>query len=150
MDFNVTREQWIGRFAVRMALGIVGAEPGSFVAIAEALWPTRGQLDPEQAADVEVAARQRIADPIEGGDEGRFERTERIPVERIAADGDYVRDDAEWLSRCVARVLALDPIIRADEARRSVADLAALDRWRTMNPEAAAEQLYRPIRPRNG
>ena len=149
MQFDVTREQWVNRFALRMALAVAGAEPGSFVAIAEALWPTRGQIDPEQAADAEAAARQHMADSFtpEGN---RFERTERIPVERIEASGEYVRDDAEWIARCVARVLALDPIIKALEARRSVTDLAALERWRVMKPEAAAEQLYTPIRPRQG
>ncbi|MEO8835125.1 MAG: hypothetical protein ABI364_00135, partial [Caldimonas sp.] len=62
--------------------------------------------------------------------------------------GEYVRDTGEWIARCVKRVLELDPIIKADEAQRSVADLAALERWRLMKPEAAAEQLYTPIRPR--
>jgi hypothetical protein len=45
-------------------------------------------------------------------------------------------------------VLALDPIIKAEEASRSVGELAELERWRLMKPEAAAEQLYTPIRPR--
>lgn len=146
MNFNVTREQWIDRFAVRMANLVVGAEPAGFVAVAEALWPIRGQIDPEAAADAEFAARKSIADPFEST--SRFERTERIPVERIEAAGEYVRDDAEWIARCTTRVLELDPIIKADEARRSVSDLATLERWRLMKPEAAAEQLYTPIKPR--
>jgi len=29
-----------------------------------------------------------------------------------------------------------------------VGELAALERWRLMKPEAAADQLYTPIRPR--
>jgi len=82
------------------------------------------------------------------GEEARFERTERIPVERIQTAGEYVRDNDEWIARCVARVLALDPIIKAEEARRSVGELAELERWRLMRPEAAADQLYTPIRPR--
>ena len=61
---------------------------------------------------------------------------------------EYVRDTDEWIARCVARVLELDPIIKAEEARRSVADLASLERWRLMKPEAAAEQLYTPIKVR--
>jgi len=81
-------------------------------------------------------------------DESPFERTQRIPVERVHAEGGYVRDSAEWIARCVARVLELDPIIKAEEAQRSVEDLAALERWRLMNPEAAADQLYTPIKPR--
>ena len=79
----------------------------------------------------------------------RFERTERIPVERVQTAEEYVRDSDEWVARCVARVLQLDPIIKAEEARRSVTDLAALERWRLMKPEAAAEQLYTPIKPRS-
>ncbi len=146
MNFNVTREQWIERFALRLAQLVTGAEPASYVPVGEALWPMRGQVEPETVADEEHAARQRIADPAGNGD--RFERTERIPVERIEASGDYVRDDAEWIARCVARVLELDAILSADEARRSVGDLAALERWRLMQPEAAAEQLYTPIKPR--
>ena len=79
--------------------------------------------------------------------ESSFERTERIPVERLTTGGEYVRDNDEWIARCLARVLELDPIIRADEARRSVTELAGLERWRLMKPEAAADQLYTPIRP---
>ena len=56
--------------------------------------------------------------------------------------------DDERVSDTFARVLALDPIIKADEARRSVAELAELERWRLMKPEAAADQLYTPIGPR--
>ena len=63
--------------------------------------------------------------------------------------GDYVRDSNEWIARCVARVLELDPIIKREEAHRSVSELAGLERWRLMKPEAAAEQLYAPIRPRS-
>jgi hypothetical protein len=77
--------------------------------------------------------------------DGRFERTERIPVERIHGQDEYVRDSDEWIARCVRRVLELDPLLKADEANRSVTDLAALERWRMMKPEAAAEQLYSPI-----
>ena len=152
MDFNVTREQWIDRFVVRFAQREAGTEPGAFVALASALWSTRGQLDPEAAADGERDARRNGGDasafastqqfPAEAED---FERTVRIPVERGGFAGEYVRDTDEWIARCVARVLELDPIIRADEARRSVVDLAQLERWRLMKPEAAADQLYTPI-----
>ena len=151
MDFDVTREQWIDRFVLRLSTLQAGAEPGTFLAAAEKLWPTRGQATPEAAAEAEATSRRSPS--IDGvqrfeGTE-RFERTERIPVERVHTAGDYVRDNDEWIARCVARVLQLDPIIKADEARRSVADLAALERWRLMKPEAAADQLYAPIRPRH-
>lgn len=156
MDFNVTREQWVERFVLRISALEAGAEPDHFVALADGLWPTQGQIAPEAAADAAAAGRRHAA----GGAiaafestqrlpaESQFERTQRIPFERIQAEGEYVRDNDEWVARCVARVLALDPIIKADEARRSVADLAALERWRLMKPEAAAEQLYTPIKPR--
>jgi hypothetical protein len=142
MEFNVTREQWIDRFVLRLSSLQAGAQPESYLEAAEKLWPTRGQLAPEAAAEAEAALRQGPAAP--GGE--RFERTERIPVERLQTGDEYVRDTDEWVARCVARVLQLDPIIKAEEARRSVGDLAALDRWRLMKPEAAAEQLYTPIK----
>ena len=160
MDFNVTREQWLERFVMHLSLLEVGAEPADFAAVAARLWPVRGQLAPEATAEAEAVDRkraqaggkrdfentQRLRD-ADGG-ESQFERTQRIPVERIQAEGEYVRDNGEWTARCVARVLELDPIIKADEARRSVTDLSALERWRLMKPEAAADQLYTPIKPR--
>ena len=155
MNFDVTRDQWVERFAMHLSKLEVGAVPDDFLDLAARRWESRGQVDPETAADEEFAQRlgagavhidsQRT---LEVGDESRFERTERIPVERIQAPGEYVRDTDEGIARCVARVLALDPIIKADEARRSVAELAQLERWRLMKPEAAADQLYTPIGPR--
>ena len=150
MEFNVTREQWIDRFVLRLSNLQAGAQPATYLDVAEKLWPTRGQLAPEAAAEAEAALRRdghagAYVDPAE-----RFERTERIPVERVQTAEEYVRDTDEWIARCVARVLELDPIIKADEARGSVADLAALERWRLMKPEAAAEQLYTPIKVRPG
>ena len=164
MDFNVTREQWIDRFVIRFSQLEIGAEPLDFVALATDLWPARGHLAPEAAADAEVARRRERAaagsspdfqnthrDAGDMGDaadtaESPFERTMRIPVERVDAEGGYVRDNHEWIARCVARVLQLDPIIKAEEAQRSVNDLSGLERWRLMKPEAAAEQLYTPIK----
>jgi hypothetical protein len=149
MDFNVTKEQWIDRFAMRMSQLRVGAEPTSFIERATALWPALGRFVPEAAADAEHTTpliASAASDPFENTE--RFEKTERIPVERIQTAEEYVRDNGEWIARCVARVLQLDPIIKADEARRSVSDLAQLERWRLMKPEAAADQLYTPIKPR--
>ena len=168
MDFNVTREQWIDRFVIRFSQLEMGAEPLDFVALAAGLWPARGHVAPEAAADAEAARRQaRVAansaadfqnthrdavdlvDLVDAVDvaESPFEQTMRMPVQRVDA-GEYVRDSDEWIARCVARVLQLDPIIKAEEAQRSVTDLAGLERWRLMKPEAAAEQLYTPIKPR--
>ena len=157
MDFDVTREQWIERFTMHLSRLEVGAVPEDFRALAEERWAARGQIEPEQAADEEFTARLQSAavtgpgfqNTLGLGDEAHFERTERIPVERIETAGEYVRDNDEWIARCVARVLSLDPIIKAEEARRSVGELAELERWRLMKPEAAVDQLYTPIRARN-
>ena len=151
MDFNVTKEQWIDRFVQRLAVLRVGGAPDDFLQAANRLWPTQGQGDPVAAADADFAASPGAAFERTQHDFDKpqsFERTERIPVERIQAAGEYVRDTGEWIARCVGRVLQLDPIIKADEARRSVTDLAELERWRLMKPETAAEQLYTPIKPR--
>ena len=156
MDFDVTRDQWIERFAMRLSRLDRGAPPESFREAAGRLWQTRGEIEPEAAADEAFAARPPARTEAGAdlqntlgldGDHG-FERTERIPVERIETAGEYVRDNAEWIARCVARVLALDPLVKAEEAQRSVRELSELERWRLMKPEAAAEQLYTPIRPR--
>jgi hypothetical protein len=148
MEFNVTREQWIDRFVLRLSTLQAGAQPATYLDAAEKLWPTRGQLTPGAAAEAEAASRGggpvAAGEPLDQAE--RFERTERIPVERVQTAEEYVRDTDEWIARCVARVLTLDPIIKAEEARRSVGDLAALERWRLMKPEAAAEQLYTPIK----
>lgn len=156
MDFDVTREQWVERFAIHLANLEIGAEPTALLTLATQLWETRGQIDPEAAADEAFAARPRasVAASVDfettlGFGDGKFERTERIPVEHVLGTGDYVRDTDAWIARCVGRVLELDPIIKADEAQRTVTDLAGLERWRLMKPEAAAEQLYTPIKPRS-
>jgi len=157
MDFDVTRDQWVERFALRLSRLEVGAVPDDFLDLAARRWDSRGQVAPEAAADEEFGQRLNASTVANadfqntlglGDGETRFERTERIPVERIHAAGEYVRDNDEWIARCVARVLALDPIIKADEARRSVAELSELERWRLMKPETAADQLYTPIAPR--
>jgi hypothetical protein len=155
MEFNVTREQWVDRFAMRFSQLDPRADPGTFIPLAMGLWATLGQVAPETAAESEFAYRMHGGtgpQPFEATQvftrEGRFEQTERIPVERVHGEGEYVRDNDEWIARCVRRVLELDPLIKADEAHRSVADLAGLERWRLMKPEAAAEQLYTPIQTR--
>ena len=155
MEFDVTREQWVDRFALRLSQLELGAEPEQFIALATGLWTSNGHLDPTAAADDEFARRLQKSASVradfqstEGLGESDFERTERIPVERVQAPGEYIRDNDEWIARCVARVLALDPIIKREEAHRSVSELALLERWRLMKPEAAADQLYTPIRPR--
>ncbi len=154
MQFDVTREQWVDRFTMHLSQLEVGAEPDDFLALAHRLYESQGHLDPAAVANDQVAAgldngsrTGALGRPPAGPSEPRFERTERIPVERLTTGGEYVRDNDEWIERCLRRVLELDPIIRADEARRSVTELAGLERWRLMKPEAAADQLYTPIRP---
>jgi hypothetical protein len=44
-------------------------------------------------------------------------------------------------------VQALDLMIGAAEAEKTVRELAALERWRVLSPEDAAEQLYQPVGP---
>ncbi len=141
MSPDPAREAWLERFVERLAALSGSHDEPQLRATAEALWPTRGQMAPDAAAEAE-----HLASGPALRDDDRFERTERIPVERITASADYVRDDAEWIARCVARVLELDAFMHREEAARSVTDLAGLERWRTMRPEAAAEQLYTPIR----
>jgi len=75
-----------------------------------------------------------------------YERTARLPP-ASTADAGYVKDTIEWIARCLKRVQALDPLIGADEAEKTVRELAELERWRVLNPEEAAEQLYTPVGP---
>jgi hypothetical protein len=75
-----------------------------------------------------------------------YERTARLPP-AWTTDAGYVKDTVEWIARCLKRVQALDPLIGADEAEKTVRELAELERWRVLNPEDAAEQLYTPVGP---
>jgi len=59
----------------------------------------------------------------------------------------YVKDTNEWIGRCLRRVEALDPVIPFRDAEMTVRELAALARWRVLEPEDAAEQLYAPAAP---
>ena len=58
MDFDVTREQWIDRFSIRLALDIEGMEPETLLRIAQEAWPSKGHLVPEEVADA-VAGEHR-------------------------------------------------------------------------------------------
>jgi hypothetical protein len=50
MDFNVTRDQWVERFAMHLSQLEVGAVPDDFLELAaRRLWASRGHLDPETA-----------------------------------------------------------------------------------------------------
>src|SRR3954451_17964125 len=102
MDFDVTREQWVERFALRLSQLDVGGEPDQFIELATRLWSTQGHVDPTNAADDEFARRRHASAAVvdfqntEGlGQDIRFARTDRIPVERVQASGEYVRDTDE-------------------------------------------------------
>jgi hypothetical protein len=78
-----------------------------------------------------------------------FEKTTRLPPSWNLGAADYVKDTAEWVARCLARVQALDPILPSAEAEAAVEELSRLERWRVMAPEAAAQQLYTPVKARS-
>jgi hypothetical protein len=76
-----------------------------------------------------------------------YEKTARLTPSFDAAAADYVKDTDEWIARCRARVQALDPMLGEEEVDTAVRELSALERWRVLKPEAAAEQLYAPVKP---
>ena len=80
--------------------------------------------------------------------EGQFEKTFRLVCRLDDADIDYVRDTAEWIRRCVARALELDPDASAYELTPLVVDMSTRGRWRLMRPEIVGEQLARSSPPR--
>ena len=147
MEFNVTREQWVDRFAMRFSQLDAGAEPGSFVALATGLWETLGQVDPEtpprasslfDSGGTERPCAVR-AHAVFTGD-GRSSRPSASRSSAFMHQGEYVRDNDEWVARCVRASSSSTP----SQGRRGeplVADLAALERWRLMKPEAAASSF---------
>jgi hypothetical protein len=74
-----------------------------------------------------------------------FEKTFRLVCRLDDADIDYVRDTSEWIRRCVARVLAVNPAATADDVTAIVVDMSTRGRWRLMRPETVGEQLALPI-----
>ncbi|HEY2561274.1 MAG TPA: hypothetical protein VGI48_16310 [Caldimonas sp.] len=70
-----------------------------------------------------------------------FEKTFRLVCRLDDADIDYVRDTAEWIRRCVSRVLELNPDVTADDATPVIVDMSTRGRWRLMRPEIVAEQI---------
>ena len=62
MDFDVTREQWIERFSIRLAQGIDGMTPEATLNTAQEAWESKGHLSPEDAADA-VAGEHRLRPP---------------------------------------------------------------------------------------
>ena len=62
MDFDVTREQWIERISVRLALDIDGMTPEAMLEIAQQAWEAKGHLPPEDVADA-IAGEHRLRPP---------------------------------------------------------------------------------------
>ena len=82
--------------------------------------------------------------------ENPFEKTFRLVCRLDDADIDYVRDTAEWIARCIARTLAVNPTASADDVTPIVVDMSTRGRWRLMRPETVGEQLALPIPQREG
>jgi len=74
-----------------------------------------------------------------------FEKTFRLVCRLDDADIDYVRDTAEWIRRCVARVVAVNPTATAAGVTPIVVDMSTRGRWRLMRPETVADQLALPV-----
>ena len=73
-----------------------------------------------------------------------FEKTFRLTCRLDDSEIDYVRDTAEWIARCVHRVMHLDPRTSAADITALVLDMSMLGRWRLMKPETVGEQLVLP------
>jgi hypothetical protein len=82
-----------------------------------------------------------MSDPTESP----FEKTFRLVCRLDDADIDYVRDTAEWIRRCIARALEVNPGTDADEMTPIVVDMSTRGRWRLMRPETVGEQLALPV-----
>jgi hypothetical protein len=51
-------------------------------------------------------------------------------------------DDQAWTDRCLSKMLELDPKLDPDLARPIAADMCTRTRWRSMEPEAAAQLVF--------
>ena len=76
--------------------------------------------------------------------EDPFEKTFRLVCRLDDAEIDYVRDTAEWIARCVRRVMELDPSVNAADITTQVLDMSTRGRWRLMKPEIVGDQLALP------
>ena len=81
--------------------------------------------------------------------ENPFEKTFRLVCRLDDSEIDYVRDTAEWIVRCVRRVLERDPQASVDEVTTTVLDMSSHGRWRLMKPEVVGDQLILPIAPQS-
>lgn len=55
---------------------------------------------------------------------------------------DQTLDDDVWISRCVARMVELDPQLDPELARPIAQEMVPRARWRSMTPEAAAQAVF--------
>lgn len=78
-------------------------------------------------------------------DEDRFEKTMRVMCRVDDADIDYVKDTAEWIRRCVAEAVVLNPALSAHEMTPTVLDMSLRGHYRLMRPETVAAQLALPL-----
>ena len=74
-----------------------------------------------------------------------FEKTFRLVCRLDDEDIDYVRDTAEWIHRCIARALEVNPSTNAAEVTPIVVDMSTRGRWRLMRPEIVGEQMAIPL-----
>lgn len=81
--------------------------------------------------------------------EDPFEKTFRLVCRLDDSEIDYVRDTAEWIARCVKRVLERDPTADADDVTTTVLDMSSHGRWRLVKPEIVADQLLLPVAPQS-
>jgi hypothetical protein len=51
-------------------------------------------------------------------------------------------DDANWVARCVARLVELDPALDPELARPIAQDMCGRQRWRALAPEDAADTVF--------
>ena len=77
--------------------------------------------------------------------ESPFEKTYRLVTRLEDSEIDYVKDTAEWISRCVSKVLTLSPMTSAAEITPLVVDMSTRGRWRLMKPELVGAQLVTPV-----
>lgn len=80
-------------------------------------------------------------------DADRFEKTMRLVCRLDDADIDYVKDTAEWICRCVAEALLLNPALSSHQLTPAVLDMSVRGHYRLMRPEIVAAQLALPAPP---
>ena len=51
-------------------------------------------------------------------------------------------DDGDWIARCVARMVELDPSLDPTLAQPVAEDMGSRQRWRSMAPEDAAQAIF--------